>query len=185
MEPELVTRAQQGDQRAFEALTVRSHARLYRLAYGILRDPTLAEDVTQQAFLDIWRFLRRLRDPKGFEAWSYRILLDACREEAARRPEPPPPGGAVVTASRGPDPFGTGVDREQMGRAFARLTLEQRTPIVMRYLLDLEVEDMAAVLGSSTGTAASRLQRALAALRAAIEADGGPGADAGAAGEGA
>jgi DNA-directed RNA polymerase specialized sigma24 family protein len=63
MDHELVALAQQGDQRAFESLTLAHHTRLFRVAYGILRDRHLAEDATQQAFLDIWRYIRRLRDP--------------------------------------------------------------------------------------------------------------------------
>jgi DNA-directed RNA polymerase specialized sigma24 family protein len=53
MDQDLVVRVQQGDQRAFEALTVADYPRLFRLANGILGDPHLAEDATQQAFLDI------------------------------------------------------------------------------------------------------------------------------------
>jgi len=68
MDQDLVVRAQHGDQRAFESLAVASHPRLYRLAQGILGNPHLAEDATQQACLDIWRDIRRLRDPAKFEA---------------------------------------------------------------------------------------------------------------------
>lgn len=65
MDHDLVTRAQQGDQRAFESPTVAHHPRLFRVAQGILRDPHLAEDATQQAFLDIWRHIQRLREPSS------------------------------------------------------------------------------------------------------------------------
>ena len=67
MDQRLVVRVQNGDQRAFEALVVADQPRLYRLAYGILRDLQLAEDATQQALLDIWRDARRLRDPAKYE----------------------------------------------------------------------------------------------------------------------
>ena len=87
MDQDLVVRAQQGDQRAFESLTVADHSRLFRVANCLLRDRELAEDATQQAFLDIWRDLRRLRDPAKFEGWSYRLLVRACYAEAKRRPE--------------------------------------------------------------------------------------------------
>ena len=78
MDQDLVVRTQQGDQRAFETLTASNHPRLFRVAYGILGDPHLAEDATQQAFLDIWRNIPRLRDPAKFEGWSYRLLVNAC-----------------------------------------------------------------------------------------------------------
>ena len=78
MDQDLVVRAQGGDQRAFETLTASEHPRLFRVAHGILGDPHLAEDATQQAFLDIWRNIPRLRDPAKFEGWSYRVLVHAC-----------------------------------------------------------------------------------------------------------
>ena len=86
MDQELVTSAQQGDQRAFEALTLADQPRLFKVAHGILRDRQLAEDATQQAFLDIWRHLPRLRDVAKYEAWSYRILVHVCYAEARRKP---------------------------------------------------------------------------------------------------
>jgi RNA polymerase sigma-70 factor (ECF subfamily) len=70
MEHDLVVGAQHGDQRAFERLTAAHHPRPFRVAYGILRDRHLAEDVTQEAFIDIWRTIRKLRDPTKFEGWS-------------------------------------------------------------------------------------------------------------------
>ena len=175
MDKDLVVRAQQGDQRAFEALAVSSHPRLFRAAHGILRDPTAAEDATQQALIDIWRFLRRLRDPARFEAWSYRILVNACRDELKRRPDWVGDERVLQARADGIDPYGSVADRDQLGRGFARLSLEHRAVIVLRYLLDLSVEDTAEALGVAPGTVASRLSRALAALRAALDADARPG----------
>ena len=86
MDQDLVVRVQQGDQRAFETLVVADHPRLFRAAYGILRDHQLAEDATQQALLDIWRDIKRLRDASRYEAWSYRLLVRVCYGEAKRRP---------------------------------------------------------------------------------------------------
>lgn len=153
MDRELVVRAQGGDQRAFEALTVASHPRLFRLAQGILRDAVLAEEATQQAFIDIWRFLRRLREPSRFEAWSYRIMLDACRVAMAGQPgraDGSAPSGSLPDGGPGGlDRFGGIMDRDQLSRGFARLSVDDRAVIVMRYLLDLDVDDTAGALGVS------------------------------------
>ena len=97
MDLDLVLGAQKGDQQAFERLAVANHPRLFRVAYGILRDRHLAEDATQQAFLDIWRTIRRLRDPAKFEAWSYRLLVRTCHAEVKRRPD-----WSQLTGSRPP-----------------------------------------------------------------------------------
>jgi DNA-directed RNA polymerase specialized sigma24 family protein len=60
---------------------------LFRVAQGILRDRSHAEDATQQACLDIWRNIQRLRDPAKYEVWSFRLLVHACYAEAKRTPK--------------------------------------------------------------------------------------------------
>src|SRR3954453_18774946 len=82
MERELVERAMHGDEGAFDALIGRVGDQLHSVARRILRDPYLAEDATQRALLEAWRNLPRLRDPDRFEAWLYRLLVNACHAEA-------------------------------------------------------------------------------------------------------
>jgi RNA polymerase sigma-70 factor (ECF subfamily) len=78
MDAELVIRAQRGDQAAFAEIASGTYGRLHSLAYGILRDRTLAEDAVQQSMLDAWRNLSKLRDPARFDAWSYRLTVYDC-----------------------------------------------------------------------------------------------------------
>src|SRR6478736_7625031 len=84
MERKLVERAMRGDEAAFDALIERVGDHLHSVARRILRDPYLAEDATQRALLDAWRNLPTLRDPDRFEAWLYRLLVNACHTEARR-----------------------------------------------------------------------------------------------------
>jgi RNA polymerase sigma-70 factor (ECF subfamily) len=186
MNPELVMRAQQGDQSAFEAIVVTSHSRLLRIAHGILRDPATADDATQQALIDIWRWLPRLRDPAKYDGWSYRILVHACYAEAKRRPGWLPDSELEeADEPRLGDPYGTVTDRDQLERGFRHLSMEHRAVIVMRYLLDLPMEQVAEALDIPIGTVGSRLNRAMHALRASLEADARPGPRASARPEGA
>lgn len=172
MDQDLVLRAQRGDQSAFEALMVADHRRLFMLAQGILRDPHLAEDATQQAFLDIWRDLRHLRDPARYEAWSYRVLVRVCHAEARRRRDwVPDTAMSLDDVPLVRDPSGTVIDRDQLERGFARLSMEHRVVIVMRYLLDMSPEQIGETLGIGRRTVYSRLKRAARAMRAALEAD--------------
>jgi len=177
MDEDLVVQAQRGDERAFERLTAADHARLFRVAYGILRDRHLAEDATQEAFIDIWRTIRRLRDPARFEAWSYRLLVRRCYAEAKRR-LPPASDVSLPSADErdSSDDFAAVLDRDQLDRGFRQLSLEHRTVIVLRCLLDLPIDEVAEALDVAPGTVGSRLHRALACLRAAIEADARPAA---------
>lgn len=175
MDQDLVARAQKGDQRAFETLTRANHPRLYRVALGILRDPHLAEDATQQAHIDIWRHLRRLRDASKFEGWSYRLLVNACYDEAKRRPKWLPDSEMQPAQEpRAGDAFDAVIDRDALGRGFQHLSVDHRAVIVLRYLLDLPPEQVAEALDIPVGTVGSRLSRAMASLRAVLEADARP-----------
>lgn len=172
MDRDLVVSAQQGDQQAFRSLTVAHHTRLYRVAYGILRDRHLAEDATQQAFLDIWQNLPTLNDPSRFSGWSYRLLVHACYAEARRRPRwaaESEIGPAHVPLAA--DDYGSVIDRDVLERGFKRLSVEHRTIIVLRCLLDLPMEQVAEAMGIPKGTVGSRLSRAVDAMRAALQAD--------------
>ena len=175
MDQELVERAQRGDQRAFETLTATEHPRLFRVAHGILGDLHLAEDATQQAFLDIWRNIPRLRDPTKFEGWTYRLLVHACYAEARHKPDWVDLDR--VRAWKEPhatEAYGTVLERDRLERAFVRLSLDHRAVIVLRYLLDMTPEQVAETLGIPRRTVYSRLKRAMPALRAALEADARP-----------
>jgi RNA polymerase sigma-70 factor, ECF subfamily len=172
MDQELVALAQQGDQRAFESLTLAHHTRLFRVAHAILRDRHLAEDATQQAFLDIWRYIRRLRDPAKFNGWSYRLLVHACYAEANRSKHGAGTVEALVDDIAAPvDEYRAVADRDQLERAFGRLSLDHRAVIVLRHLLGMNPDEIAIVLDISREAVYSRLRRGVPALRAALEAD--------------
>jgi RNA polymerase sigma-70 factor (ECF subfamily) len=172
MDQDLVVRVQSGDQRAFEALALADHPRLYRVAHGILRDHQSAQDATQQALLDIWRDIHRLREPSKYEGWSYRLLVHACGREAKRRPDWLPDD--AIPPERQPQPadeFDTVLDRDQLERGFQHLSVDQRAVVVLRYLVDLTPEQVAEALGIPRRTVYSRLKRAMPTMRAALEAD--------------
>jgi len=175
MDQDLVVRVQNGDQRAFEALVVTDHRRLYRAAYGILRDLQLAEDATQQALLDIWCDIRRLREPAQYEAWSYRLLVRVCYAEAKRRSRWQTAGDiSPADEPRTADAYGGVADCDQLERGFRRLSMDHRVVLALHFLLGLRPEQVAEVLDLPRSTVYSRLEAALNAMRAALEADARP-----------
>jgi RNA polymerase sigma-70 factor (ECF subfamily) len=172
MDQDLVVRVQQGDQRAFETLATADYPRLHRVAYSVLGDPTLAEDATQQALLDIWRKVRRLRDPAKYEAWSYRLLVRACYAEAKRQPRWRSSHDLPLAARpQAADAYGVVADRDQLARGFQRLSMDHRVVIILRFLLGMTPEEVAATLGISRWTVYSRSRSATKAMRAVLEAD--------------
>jgi len=169
---ELVDRAKRGDEEAFDTLARQVGDRCMAIAVRILRDVDLAEDAVQSALIVAWRELRTLRDAARFEPWLHRILTNECYAEARRRSRWS--AGIHVLEVDGPVDSGgvlTVHDRDQLERAFRRLTLEQRAVLVFHHYLDLPMAEVAERLGVPLGTAKSRLHYATAALRASLEAD--------------
>jgi len=176
MDTELVIHARNGDQGAFATLADSMYGRLHQVAYRILRDRGLAEDATQQAVLSMWRDLPQLRNPDRFEAWSHRLLVNACNGEFRRRKRTLPtigPGSPIEPVA--PDDFGRLFDRDQVERGFAELSVDHRAVLVLRYYLDLPLEAIADTLGIPIGTVNSRLHRAIGQMRTALSTDDATG----------
>jgi RNA polymerase sigma-70 factor (ECF subfamily) len=169
---DLVDRAKQGDEEAFDALARAVGDRCMAIAHRILRDAHLAEDAVQAALVVAWRELRTLRDPDRFEPWLHRILVNECYAEARRQTR----WSAAIRllpidgSAEAPGILSVN-DRDQLERAFRRLTLEQRAVLVFHHYLDLPLPDVAIRLGIPLGTAKTRLYHATRALRASLEAD--------------
>ncbi len=170
MDTELVIHARNGDQQAFAVLADSTYARLHQVAFRILRDRPAAEDATQQAVLTMWRDLPQLRDPERFEAWSYRLLVNACNSEFRRRRRSLPfIGGGSVHEPVAADDYSRLVDRDQLERGFAGLSLDHRVVLTLRYYLDLPLKTIAETLDVPVGTVDSRIHRALARMRQTLE----------------
>ena len=170
---QLVIRAREGDHDAFARLAAASIGRLNGIARLILHDYALAEDAVQESLVEAWRNLRGLRDPDRFDPWLNRILVRSCqdarrRESRRGRLELPWLGNDEPVSD---DTLASIAAADQLERGLRLLTIEQRTVLVLAYYLDLSLADAAATLGIPTGTMKSRLNRSLAALRAALDAD--------------
>src|SRR3954453_1514816 len=157
MDHEVVSRAQCGDEEAFASLAVGCGDRLHAIAHRILRDVDLAEDATQQALLAIWQNLPTLRDPARFEAWSYRLLVNACYDEGHRRGVWKSSLVISHNEAAAPDALGQVHDRDQLERGFRRLSIEHRAVVVLHTYAGLSLEEIADMLGTRPGTIRSRL----------------------------
>lgn len=144
----------------------------YRLARAILLDDRDAEDAVQEAVLSAWRRQAAMRDPQRFEAWFDRIVVNECRDQLRKRRRAVPVASPPVGFEPAAAPTDTGTDAD-IDRALAALSVDHRIVVVMRYLQDRTVEDIAARLGIPAGTVKSRLHHALNALRADLETTDG------------
>jgi RNA polymerase sigma-70 factor (ECF subfamily) len=174
MDRSLVQRAQHGDREAFTSLAFELSDRLFAVAHRILRDFDAAGDALQVTLFRIWRDLPALRDPERIEAWAYRALVRACHDQLRKQRRAVPDLRLLSMESTSADPAVSVINREELERAFQRLSADQRAVIVLQYYRDLSLAEIAEILQVPLGTVRSRVHYAKRVLRAAIEADARP-----------
>lgn len=160
---ELIERAQKGDKQAFGALYTEHYSAIYRLARLYLGDA--AEDVVGETFLRAWTALPRYRHMGApFVSWLYGITRHVVTDELRRRKRTEPryslPEKGIEKSED---------DRLALNAALARLPVEQRKVIEMKYLLGMKNPEVAAILGKSIGAVNAMQWRALQALRDGLE----------------
>lgn len=175
----LVERAQAGDPHAFDALVEHELGRLYGIARAILGNDADARDATQEAFVQAWRQLPRLREPERFDSWLRTILVNSCRQALRGRRrrlvreiavgDPSEEIATYASAADAPDERVAAAD--SLERAFGRLPVEDRTILVLHHLEQLPLTEVAATLAIAVGTAKSRLFAARRHLERALEAE--------------
>ena len=169
---DLVERAGRGDHDAFAQLVDASIARLEAVARLILRDPELARDAVQDAYIRAWRDLPGLRATDRFDAWLHRLTVNASLDAVRKRRRRPVEVELVpMSPPMVGDESGHIADRDVLERGFRRLKPEQRAVLVLHYYLGMPASAVADTLDIPFGTAQSRLHRALSELRSAVAAD--------------
>jgi len=169
MRSDLVRRAQNGDGEAFDTLIRSAYDRLYGIADRILRDRYAAEDAVQEAVVRCWRDLRGLRDPDRFEAWLYRLVVNASRDHSRRQRRSLPDGAILPQDLHAPgDDFLTVVEHDALETAFLGLSADHRVVLVLAHYAGYSAPEIAEILGVPVGTVYSRLHYALRAMRAEL-----------------
>lgn len=171
---ELVSRAQQGDGRAFDELVRRYRPRIFALSLHITGSSSEADDITQDTFVRAYRNLDRFEGRSHFFTWLYRIAihraLNARRDGARRRGVPLDDDrvSAAVLVDAAGDPEHAAELRErytELVSAFNRLSPSLRTTVTLVALQGLSHKETAVVLETSEGTVAWRIHEARAQLR--------------------
>jgi RNA polymerase sigma-70 factor (ECF subfamily) len=174
MRRDLVEAARRGDHEAFEVLAASAGDRLYAVARLILRSADLAEDAVQEALVRAWRQLPSLRDPDRFDAWLYRLVVNACADQGRQLRRWSPEVRPILLEPSISDDTDAVAVRDQLERGFSRLKPEQRAVVVLHHYSGFSAAEIARILGIPEGTARSRLHYATEALRAALDADARP-----------
>jgi len=176
---QLVERARGGDARAYEALVRRYQELAYRTAYLITGRAEDAEDAAQEGLVKAWYALGRFREGASFRPWLLTIVSNEARNRrrsgrrqddlALRVAEVRPSGDAA------PSPEAAALAHERrrvLLAAVSHLPERDRQVIAARFFLELSEAEMATILGCRRGTVKSRVSRALARLRLALDDQG-------------
>jgi RNA polymerase sigma-70 factor, ECF subfamily len=183
-EVELVRLAQAGERDAFRVIMQRGNQRLFRVARGIVRDDSEAEDVVQEAYSRAFAALGSFRGEAGIMTWLTRITLNEARGRLRQRR--PTVGldqldGAQNTGARVipfPAPFGTESPEVDAARVQIRKLIEHavdelpeafRVVFIMRDVEECTIEETAASLELKPETVKTRLHRARRLLRQALD----------------
>jgi RNA polymerase sigma-70 factor (ECF subfamily) len=171
----LVEAIRRGDPGSREALYHRYKRRVFALAVRIVGAMD-AEEVSQEAFIRIFRGLPKFRGDSALGTWIYRLSVNAALSHRSRRgPLPASAAGELevpLELSAELSPTGDAVLRARLERALWRLPLGYRTVIVLHDIEGLEHEEVAAILGCHVGTSKSQLHKARGKLREILSQDG-------------
>lgn len=177
----LVKRVQRGDKGAFDLLVLKYQHKIVNLVMRYVRDPELAQDITQEAFIKAYRALPRFRGDSAFYTWMYRIAVNTAKNHlAAQRRRPM----NVELDLQDPDQYDLHAKlketdtpeaitlsnelRETVERAIAALPEDLRTAIILRELEGMSYEEIAQTMECPVGTVRSRIFRARDAINKKI-----------------
>jgi RNA polymerase sigma-70 factor (ECF subfamily) len=170
----LVQRAQRGDEQAFAALFQMHKKRVYSVCLLMTKDNAEAEDLTQEAFLQVFRAIGGFRGDAAFSTWLYRVAVNTVLMKLRRRKSPPPlsldqpvsPGSSVRRDFGRSDPALTGaIDRIALGRAIQELPEGCRTIFALHEVEGYEHHEIAQLLHCSIGNSKSQLHKAKLKMR--------------------
>jgi RNA polymerase sigma-70 factor (ECF subfamily) len=179
---ELVRRAQKNERGAFDLLVLKYQHKVVKLVARLLRDPTEAEDVAQEAFVKAYRAMGSFRGDSAFYTWLYRIAVNTARNSIASRQRRPldyevelsesEQNNVAARLKHDDTPEATVLSeeiRQTVNEAIGQLPEDLRTAIVLREIEGLSYEEIATAMDCPVGTVRSRIFRAREAIDRALK----------------
>jgi RNA polymerase sigma-70 factor (ECF subfamily) len=171
----LAVAAAGGDMQAFEILYERHNRRVYSLCLRMTQNPAEAEDLTQEAFIQLFRKIGSFRGESAFTTWLHRLTVNQClmhfRKRSVKLERTTEEGETPVQVVRGTEnPNSMPVlDRIALDNALKQLPPGYRTVFVLHDVEGHEHEEIAKILGVAVGTSKSQLHKARMKLRGILK----------------
>ncbi|TAM79556.1 MAG: sigma-70 family RNA polymerase sigma factor [Acidobacteria bacterium] len=173
-ETQLIARAQQGDEEAFAALFEAHKRRVYSLCLRMLGNPTEAEDLTQEAFLQLFRKISTFRGESAFSTWLHRLSVNVVLMHLRKKglnqislDETENSQGEPIKRDYGDDDrrLVGSIDRIGLNRAITELPPGYRTVFILHDVEGYEHNEIAEIMNCSIGNSKSQLHKARLKLR--------------------
>ena len=166
-------RSQSGDKQAFDELLKTVQEPLFRYTYRLVGEHAMAEDILQEVFIIIYRKLTWLENPKLFRAWAYRITSRAAfkhLKKETRWNEQIRDEKVLETlpAESARETYATELINE-IPKLISEVSPASRAVLILHYLDEMPLSEVAEILDISPGTAKSRLAYGLESLRQKIK----------------
>jgi len=179
---DLIVQVQNGQRKAFDELVARYKGRLFSFILRMVKDPVLAEELTQETLIRVYVHAAKYREIAKFSTWVFTIATNLVRNKMRQRsrqpytvslnPAPEDDEMPVDPADAAADPS-EGVHREEladlMAEATSRIPEKYRIPFLLREVDQLSYEEIQQVTGLKLGTVRSRINRARNRFRQAIK----------------
>ena len=164
-ETEMISRCQQGDQEALKEIYDKYHKKVYRIAYGVVRQREDALDIVQEVFIKLFRSIKNFQGRSHFYTYLYRMVMntsiDHARKSGKKFASSLDEEGSFEPsdgAEKGPERILLQKElEERVKRAMDKLPAEQKAAIIFRDVEGLSYQEMAEAMGCSIGTVMSRL----------------------------
>ncbi len=171
----LIAQIQSGNIRAFSALYEKYRHRVYRTALAITRDAAAAEDILQECFLRVHAHIDKLHGEHTLAPWLYRVTVNLSYQRLNKDHRQFQILRRLVEPPAHPSPPLT-VEQEELHeivtRALDMLSFDHRVVVVLYYLNEFSVEEIAEILDCPVGTVKSRLHYARRRLKELLASEG-------------
>ena len=164
-ETELISRCQKGDQEALKEIFDQYHQKVYRVAYGVVREREEALDIVQEVFIKLYRSIRNFKGKSKFYSYLYRMAMNTAIDHTRKMKKSP----AISLNEDGSFEPSDGVEKrpdsllldkeleERVKQALEKLPVDQKAAFIFREVEGLSYGEIAEAMGCSIGTVMSRL----------------------------
>jgi len=164
-ETEMISRCQQGDQEALKEIFDKYHKKVYRIAYGVVRQREEALDVVQEVFIKLFRSIKNFKGRSHFYTYLYRMVMNTAIDHKRKAGKQFMSSLNEEGSFEPPDEAEKGPERillqkeleERVKLAMDKLPAEQKATLIFRDVEGLSYQEMAEAMGCSIGTVMSRL----------------------------